>query len=154
MIFHSLRGNGVLDMTERDVVVFLAEQTGSGSGKTELRQGGRSVTSVAEELGLTIRAIRFYEAEGLIAPERHGIRRRYGGCDVTRLRAIQALRAVGVSIPDIRNILNAGDNPGNEPMQLLRNMLDQRAATLRAEITERETALEQVASLRKTLTMS
>jgi len=62
---------------------------------------------VAAELGLTARAIRYYEQMGLLRPARSGgAYRLYDEADVDRLRAIQALRDdAGFSLADISQLL-------------------------------------------------
>ena len=47
-----------------------------------------TIGELAGELGITTRAIRFYEANGLIAPERRGVARSYTRRDRARLRLI------------------------------------------------------------------
>jgi DNA-binding transcriptional MerR regulator len=57
-------------------------------------------------VGMTPRAIRFYEREGLITPSRHGRFRVYRSSDQERLRAISKLRLIGLPIATIREALN------------------------------------------------
>ena len=47
-----------------------------------------SIGELADELKVTTRAIRFYEAKGLIAPARRGVARSYSRRDRARLRLI------------------------------------------------------------------
>jgi DNA-binding transcriptional MerR regulator len=56
-------------------------------------------------VGMSPRAIRFYEKEGLIAPNRHGRFRVYHKSDEARLRAIGRLRALGFSVAMVRESL-------------------------------------------------
>jgi len=44
-----------------------------------------SITDLCAEFGVTPRALRFYEDEGLIAPRRHGLARIYSWRDRARL---------------------------------------------------------------------
>ena len=48
--------------------------------------GCMTIGEVGQELGFTLRALRFYEAKGMIAPKREGRRRLYLTKDVERLR--------------------------------------------------------------------
>ena len=48
-------------------------------------QQSYSITDLSEEFGVTARALRFYEDEGLIAPERQGLARVYSRRDRARL---------------------------------------------------------------------
>ena len=67
-----------------------------------------SISDLAKEFALTTRAIRFYEDEGLIAPERKGTSRIYGTRDRTRLKLILRGKRLGFSIQEIREILAPG----------------------------------------------
>jgi DNA-binding transcriptional MerR regulator len=62
---------------------------------------------LARATGTTVRTIRFYEEEGLLKPSMvtDGGRRRYSDGDLERLRLITDLREVGLSICEIRSIL-------------------------------------------------
>jgi DNA-binding transcriptional MerR regulator len=73
--------------------------------------GLRRIHEVAAELGLTTRAIRYYEQFGLLSPVRSdGSYRLYDAADVERLRAIVALRDdAGFSLADIRELLSDED---------------------------------------------
>ncbi|MBO9628955.1 MAG: MerR family transcriptional regulator [Shinella sp.] len=60
----------------------------------------------AERLGLTVRALRLYEARGLINPRRTGKNwRLYGLSDIARLHEILALKRMGLSLARITELL-------------------------------------------------
>jgi MerR family transcriptional regulator, copper efflux regulator len=66
-----------------------------------------SIGVVAAELGLSVEALRYYERAGLSAPARDaGGRRDYGSFDIEQLRLVTGLRAVGISIESIRQLLS------------------------------------------------
>jgi MerR family Zn(II)-responsive transcriptional regulator of zntA len=62
---------------------------------------------LARATGSTVRTIRFYEEEGLLAPAvvSDGGHRRYTDADLERLRLIADLRELGLSLCEIRSIL-------------------------------------------------
>ena len=62
---------------------------------------------LARATGNTVRTIRFYESEGLLAPAdvSGGGHRRYDGEDLERLELITDLRELGLSLAEIRSIL-------------------------------------------------
>jgi MerR family redox-sensitive transcriptional activator SoxR len=65
-----------------------------------------SIGEVAERSGATSSALRFYEREGLIEAERTGgNQRRYDRAVLRRIAFIQAGRAAGVTLADIRRSL-------------------------------------------------
>jgi MerR family transcriptional regulator, copper efflux regulator len=65
------------------------------------------IGELAAEVGLTPQAIRFYETRGLLGPsEREGKGYRYyGEEELLRLKKIQALQSIGLSLDDIGNVL-------------------------------------------------
>lgn len=65
-----------------------------------------SISDLAEEFGVTARALRFYEDEGLIAPERRGLARIYSRRDRARLAWILRAKRVGFSLADIREMID------------------------------------------------
>ena len=64
-----------------------------------------TIRQVCDELSVTLRALRFYEAQGLVAPKREPRRRFYYTTDVERLRAIMRLKSVRLSLREIRELL-------------------------------------------------
>jgi len=62
---------------------------------------------VAEQLtGLTARQIRYYEANGLVSPQRTpGRQRLYSAADVERLKEVKALMARGLNLAEAREYL-------------------------------------------------
>jgi DNA-binding transcriptional MerR regulator len=68
-----------------------------------------TITDLAEEFGVTARALRFYEDEGLIAPERVGLARIYSKRDRARLAWILRGKRVGFSLSDIREMIDLYD---------------------------------------------
>jgi DNA-binding transcriptional MerR regulator len=68
-----------------------------------------SITDLCEEFGVTARALRFYEDEGLIAPARQGLARVYSWRDRARLAWILRGKRVGFSLADIREMIDLYD---------------------------------------------
>jgi DNA-binding transcriptional MerR regulator len=68
-----------------------------------------SITDLASEFGVTPRALRFYEDEGLIAPERRGTARIYSHRDRARLAWILRGKRVGFSLAEIREMIDLYD---------------------------------------------
>ncbi|MBB3981833.1 DNA-binding transcriptional MerR regulator [Sphingobium fontiphilum] len=68
-----------------------------------------SISDLSEEFGVTARALRFYEDEGLIAPERQGLSRIYSRRDRARLAWILRGKRVGFSLSDIREMIDLYD---------------------------------------------
>jgi DNA-binding transcriptional MerR regulator len=68
-----------------------------------------SISDLSEEFGVTARALRFYEDEGLIAPVRRGTTRIYLKRDRARLAWILRAKRVGFSLADIREMIDLYD---------------------------------------------
>ena len=62
----------------------------------------KGIQEVARELGLTMRALRFYEDKGLITPQRVGTTRIYGKREVARARLVLRGRRLGFTIREIK----------------------------------------------------
>ena len=68
-----------------------------------------SIGELCDEFGVTARALRFYEDEALIAPERRGTQRLYSARDRARLAWILRGKRVGLSLADIKELLDLYD---------------------------------------------
>ena len=104
-----------------------------------------TVGELADELGVTTRTLRFYESEGLIAPQRVGANRVYGQRDHARLRLILRGRRFGMTLGECREIVDMYDGAASSERRQLETLLgrlDEIAADLRAR----------QADLRRTLT--
>ena len=64
-----------------------------------------SIGELAQELEVTTRAIRFYEAKGLIAPVRRGVHRSYSRRDRARLRLILRGKNLGFTLEEVAQYL-------------------------------------------------
>src|SRR3954470_23761480 len=68
-----------------------------------------SISDLSAEFGVTARALRFYEDEQLIAPERRGTARIYSQRDRARLAWILRGKRVGFSLAEIREMIDLYD---------------------------------------------
>ncbi len=68
-----------------------------------------SITDLSSEFGITPRALRFYEDEGLISPERRGLARIYSQRDRSRVAWILRGKRVGFSLAEIREMIDLYD---------------------------------------------
>ncbi|QXI26815.1 MULTISPECIES: MerR family transcriptional regulator [Pseudomonas] len=93
-----------------------------------------SISDLARELDITTRAIRFYEEQGMLAPERRGLERVYSGRDKVTLKLILRGKRIGFSLAECRELIELYDPSGGNQKQL-NSML--------AKIAERRAQLEQ-----------
>lgn len=68
-----------------------------------------TISDLSAEFGVSARALRFYEDEGLIAPTRAGLSRIYSKRDRARLAWILRAKNVGFSLSEIRELIDLYD---------------------------------------------
>lgn len=68
-----------------------------------------TVTQLGAELGITVRTLHFYEAQGLITPRRAGNNRVYSQRDRARMILILRGKRLGFSIKEIKEYLELYD---------------------------------------------
>ncbi len=76
-----------------------------------------TVPELSKELGLTERAIRFYESKGLLAPKRAGNTRIFSYKDRARLIIIMRAKKLGFSLNGIKSYLDLYDVDSNQRKQ-------------------------------------
>jgi DNA-binding transcriptional MerR regulator len=110
-----------------------------------------SVTEMAEQLGITPRAIRFYETKGLIKPKRAGTTRVYTHRDRARMQLILRGKRLGFTLADIREYLDMYDvDPSQaKQVQLLLNKVDRRIGELEQQREDLETTLLELDEMRQ-----
>ncbi len=77
-----------------------------------------TITDLAKEFAITTRAIRHYEDEGLLNPQRDGSNRRFSNRDRVRLKLALRGKRLGFSLAEIRELFDLYDNAGDERPQL------------------------------------
>ncbi len=98
------------------------------------------ITQLTQEFGITTRTLRFYEAQGLLSPQRRGRQRLYSPADRTRLKLILRGKRLGFSLAEISEIIEMYGKAPGEPGQL--RLLMQKIAARRAELQEKRRDLE------------
>jgi DNA-binding transcriptional MerR regulator len=77
-----------------------------------------TITELSDELGVTPRAIRFYEARGLLAPQRVGSNRVYTYRDRARLMIILRGKRLGFSLALVQKYLDLYDADPTHRVQI------------------------------------
>lgn len=77
-----------------------------------------SITELAQEFDVTARAIRFYEDWGLLTPLRVGRQRVYSPRDRTRLKLTLRGKRLGLSLQEIKQLVDLYDEPAGGVQQL------------------------------------
>ena len=110
-----------------------------------------SVTELARDLDITARAIRFYEDQGLIRPQRAGSTRVYTHRDRARMILILRGKRLGFSIKEIKEFLDlyVVDVTQVEQMRLLLAKVRQRAGQLEDQRRALEETLGELKDIEK-----
>jgi DNA-binding transcriptional MerR regulator len=110
-----------------------------------------SIGELAAEFDVTPRAIRFYEAEGLLAPRREGQRRIYTPRDRTRLKLTLRGKRLGLTLSEIRSLIDMYEPGRDERPQLQRFLavLQQHRAALERQREDIEAQLAEIAAFEK-----
>lgn len=93
-----------------------------------------SISDLARELGITTRTIRFYEEQGMLAPQRRGQERIYDGRDKVILKLILRGKRIGFSLAECKDLIELYDPMDGNHRQL---------NTLLEKIKERRAQLQQ-----------
>lgn len=110
-----------------------------------------SIGEVSREFGVTLRALRFYEDKGLIAPLRQGVTRLYRPEDLRRLALILKGKKLGFTLQRIRALIDApGEfvDPETRQPEIVRALSAQEVAaqldTLERQREELDVAIAQL----------
>ncbi len=105
---------------------------------------------LADALGVTARALRFYETKGLLNPRRMGTRRVYDRKDRARLHLILRGKRLGFSLAEIAEYLELyqADTAQVEQLKRLETMVDQRLEALEQQRVALETTLDELGEIR------
>ncbi len=121
----------------------------SNSAALDEKDVSFSISDLAREFGVTTRAIRFYEDEGLLSPGRSGRQRVYTSRDHVRLKLIVRGKRLGFSLSEVREIIEMYDLDSGESGQL-RYFLEQikkRREALKQQRHDIELTLDELDSI-------
>ncbi|RYE88622.1 MAG: MerR family transcriptional regulator [Hyphomicrobiales bacterium] len=108
------------------------------------------MADLAKEFGISTRAIRFYEAKGLLTPERVGATRVFRRRDRARLILILRGKRLGFSLRDISEYLSLYDaHSQTAQVTLLTDMVDSRLRLLERQLTDLQTTISELREIKK-----
>jgi DNA-binding transcriptional MerR regulator len=98
---------------------------------------GMQIGRVAEQTGLSVDAIRFYEKQRLLErpPRSEGGFRLFNSADVQRIQFIRSAQQLGFSLPEIRELLVV-QRAGGKACSHIRDLLRAKVATVEEKIRE------------------
>ncbi len=112
------------------------------------------ITELCREFGITLRALRFYEDKGLLAPRRINGARVYTRRDRARLALILRAKAIGSSLAEIKQYLDMYGSHGEGRAQQLKFVLartDQAIAELEQKRAHIDTTLAELRVINQTV---
>jgi DNA-binding transcriptional MerR regulator len=125
-----------------------------GISMTKVKEDGEALYSIgplSEELGLSTRAIRFYEAKGLISPQRAGANRIYTKRDRGRLLIILRGKRLGFSLDEIAEYLSLYDAGSSREPQIrhLLHKVEEALADLDRKRTDIDNTIAELNAIRE-----
>jgi DNA-binding transcriptional MerR regulator len=100
-----------------------------------------AIGDLSAEFGISPRAIRFYEDQGLLRPQRIGGNRIYGAGDRARLQLILRGKRLGFALADIKELLDLYDVDADHLEQLRATLAKGRTRIAELERQQQEIAL-------------
>ncbi len=121
----------------------------TGAAMNTVDEQTYTITELSREFGVTARTIRFYEDQRLLQPLRSGRKRVYSKEDRTRLKLVLRGRRLGLTLAEIRDLVQMYDDARNSPPLLERflAMLTARRAAMEERRQDIEAVLQEIDSL-------
>jgi len=110
-----------------------------------------TIGELAKEFDLTTRAIRFYEDMGLLSPQRAGLQRIYSARDRTRLTLTLRAKRLGLTLTEVKDILDMYDSPRDTAAQLQRflGVLGNHRQQLEAQLSDLQANIDEIRAQEK-----
>ncbi|MFA7281055.1 MAG: MerR family DNA-binding transcriptional regulator [Sterolibacterium sp.] len=111
-----------------------------------MSQATFTITELSREFDVTPRTIRYYEDQGLLFPRREGLQRVYAKRDRTRLKLALRGKRLGLSLAEIKDVIDMYDTARDEEGQLVKFLaaLQQRRAALQQQREDIEALLAEI----------
>lgn len=108
------------------------------------------IGQLSDEFDVTLRALRFYEAKGLLHPKRVGTTRLYSRGDRARLKLILLGKRIGLSLDEVKRVIDLYDPEGRNRTQL-KAAMRLGNAQMKVLQTQRDTVETAITELSSTL---
>ena len=113
-------------------------------GPEPLATGNITIGELARESGVTLRALRFYQSKGLLAPHRNGAARVFSHADRDRLALILQGKRLGFTLTEIREMLTARARGCTNALPISRRKCVEQINMLERQRRDIETALAEL----------
>lgn len=106
-----------------------------------------AISDLAREFDITPRTIRFWEDQGILAPEREGSKRVFTRRDRARLKMALRGKRLGLSLAEIKDLIGMYASTEDETPQLLEclRIMEKRRAALQQQREDIEAMLGEIA---------
>ena len=110
-----------------------------------------AISDLAREFGITPRTIRFWEDQGILAPEREGNKRIFTRRDRARLKMALRGKRLGLSLAEIKDLIGMYTSTADETPQLLKclHVIEKRRAALEQQREDIEAMLGEIGQFEK-----
>ncbi|SDB07392.1 DNA-binding transcriptional regulator, MerR family [Pseudidiomarina indica] len=108
-----------------------------------------SIGELAREFDITTRSIRFYEDQGLLAPQRQGQTRLYTNKDRVRLKLILRGKRLGFSLAETKNLFDLYDmeNSSERQLRTVLALIDDKKLSLKQQLEDIKVLLVELNNL-------
>ncbi|NHC06580.1 DNA-binding transcriptional MerR regulator [Azonexus fungiphilus] len=105
-----------------------------------------SISDLAREFAITPRTIRFWEDQGILAPQREGSKRIFTRRDRARLKMALRGKRLGLSLAEIKDLIGMYNSTEDETPQLLEclRVIEKRRAALEQQREDIEAMLAEI----------
>lgn len=105
-----------------------------------------AISDLAREFGITPRTIRFWEDQGILAPQREGSKRVFTRRDRARLKMALRGKRLGLSLAEIKDLIDMYASTADETPQLLEclRIMEKRRAALQQQREDIEAMLAEI----------
>lgn len=106
-----------------------------------------AISDLAREFGITPRTIRFWEDQGILAPQREGSKRVFTRRDRARLKMALRGKRLGLSLAEIKDLIGMYNSTEDETPQLLEclRVMSKRREALQQQREDIEAMLAEIA---------
>lgn len=105
-----------------------------------------AISDLAREFGITPRTIRFWEDQGILAPEREGSKRVFTRRDRARLKMALRGKRLGLSLAEIKDLIGMYNSTEDETPQLTQclRIMEKRRLALEQQREDIEAMLAEI----------
>jgi DNA-binding transcriptional MerR regulator len=105
-----------------------------------------AISDLAREFGITPRTIRFWEDQGILAPEREGSKRIFTRRDRARLKMALRGKRLGLSLAEIKDLIGMYNSTEDETPQLVKclSVMSKRREALEQQREDIEAVLAEI----------